>query len=234
MVRQRSRSHRAGTRVAERSAMQHVVTLVNAAREDDERSTQDQSVSRRQRLRRVGLIATIGSAAMFAVVGAIRSNGAHSPDQPLVSKRSEASLVVTDVARHRTSASRVVYRHSVVRGGVFTAGEVQDAVTRDDVVARHYAGIVTDKLRTRMVLELRPVYVSYRIGDEIYWTRHKLSLHEGERVLTDGINEIRARCGNRISEIPMGPTSPNEPESLDAIDFAREPLGSRRFARAVV
>jgi len=55
--------------------------------------------------------------------------------------------------------------------------------------------------------------VSYRIGDRVYWTRRPVLLAPGEPVLSDGTNEVRARCGNRIDDRVLGETSEAEPDA---------------------
>jgi hypothetical protein len=127
----------------------------------------------------------------------------------------------TDVERAAATApslSRPVYQHSVVPGGVFSPNELIQAIAQDKVVSDHYGPINIAAVRTRTVAEPRQAYMSYRIGDQVYWTKRPLPLHPGERTLTDGVVEIRARCGNCISEVPMGPTSDQEP---DAVEFER-------------
>ena len=62
------------------------------------------------------------------------------------------------------------------------------------------------------------VHVSYRQGDQIFWTNNKVLLRQGETILTDGTTRIRARCGNCISEQPLLPTSDSEP---DVVEFDR-------------
>ncbi len=57
----------------------------------------------------------------------------------------------------------------------------------------------------------KAAYVSYRINDKVYWTKKKVRLAKGEKLLTDGANYARARCGNRISEVSQAPTSAEEP-----------------------
>lgn len=54
--------------------------------------------------------------------------------------------------------------------------------------------------------------VSFRVRDQIYWTRKKVRLPKGERVITDGVHYSRVRCGNRISEVPQPTTTPEVPE----------------------
>jgi hypothetical protein len=50
-----------------------------------------------------------------------------------------------------------------------------------------------------------------------------VALRPGEQLLTDGRNEIRARCGNRISDTPQEPTAPKEPEVTE-FDRAVPPI----------
>lgn len=117
---------------------------------------------------------------------------------------------------------RLVYPYSVVPGGVITPGEVERAMARDPVVASHYAGVNLRSLRVVRLHEVRDAYVSYRIGDQVYWTSKKLRLKVNEAVLTDGNITVRARCGNRIADTPLGPTSAAEP-SVESFDSPADP-----------
>jgi hypothetical protein len=111
------------------------------------------------------------------------------------------------------------YRYSVVRGGTYTPDEVEGVIDVDAVVAAHYAGVNPDDLRVEYLSAPISAHVSYRIGDDIYWTRRPVSLPAGERVLTDGKVMIRARCGNMVSMEPMLPVAEEEPPvaEFDAI-----------------
>ncbi|HET9407942.1 MAG TPA: PEP-CTERM sorting domain-containing protein [Candidatus Sulfotelmatobacter sp.] len=106
---------------------------------------------------------------------------------------------------------RPVYPYSVVPGGVADIRELKWVAEHDPIVAAHYAGFDYDHARVvRLVLE-RTAYVSYRIGNHIYWTRRRISLHKGEKLITDGKKTMRARCGNRVEEVPQQATSSSEP-----------------------
>lgn len=107
-------------------------------------------------------------------------------------------------------SQRVSYPYSVVPGGVHSSQEVARA-RADRVVGEHYTEVDLRAVRVETVRASRRVHVSYRIGDEIYWTKRTLLLSPGERILTDGRTEIRSRCGNIISETPQDPTSDEEP-----------------------
>ena len=107
-------------------------------------------------------------------------------------------------------ADRPVYAYSVIPGGVASAKELQTALHQDPVVAKHYSDFQTKSAHIVRLARTRHVYVSYRLGDRIYWTRKKVTLHAGETLFTDGKHLARARCGNRISETPAVPTSPSD------------------------
>src|SRR6185503_73029 len=111
----------------------------------------------------------------------------------------------------RDEAPRAVYPFSVVPGGVYSPEEFADALAADAAVGAHYGDVTPAALHVENVDSPRAAYMSYRIGDQIYWTKRKLALHEGEQVLSDGSVTIRGRCGNRLSDEPMQPTSDAEP-----------------------
>jgi len=94
--------------------------------------------------------------------------------------------------------------------------ELKDAILRDPVAANHYADFDVAKARVVRLDRDQLAYVSYRLGDRIFWTSKKVKLPKGETVVTDGAHEARTRCGNRVSEAAGQPVSPNEPppESL--------------------
>lgn len=122
-----------------------------------------------------------------------------------------------------SDSDRPEYHYSIVRGGVRSADEVERAMDRDPVVAAHYADIDVSALRRARLKEPTTTHVSYRIGDRIYFTKRKLSLKAGERVLTDGRTTIREQCGNIISMAPLAPTLSNEPPG-DQFDVIVSPL----------
>lgn len=95
-------------------------------------------------------------------------------------------------------AAREIYPYSVVPGGVFDAQEVADSVAHDSVARVHYAGIEPGRLWAIRAREPILAYVSYRKDQSIHWTTHPLTVASGEVILTDGVNMIRARCGNRL------------------------------------
>ena len=136
------------------------------------------------------------------------------------------NLEQADLARNRLIASdqnltqqapspdRLVYPYSVVPGGVEDAKELKWVAEHDPIVGAHYAGFDYDHARIVRLTLARTAYVSYRIGNRVYWTRHRISLHKGEKVITDGKITARARCGNRVEEAPKSAVSPMEPPAV--------------------
>jgi hypothetical protein len=106
---------------------------------------------------------------------------------------------------------RVVYPYSVVAGGVQDAAELQQASAQDRVVSSHFAGFDYSRARTVRLQEAKQVYLSYRIGNRVFWTRKKVRLHPGEKLISDGKITARTRCANRVSETKQADVSPLEP-----------------------
>ena len=112
------------------------------------------------------------------------------------------------------SRGQEIFPYSVIPGGVRSARDLKEAVRREALVAQHYSGFDFKSAHVIHAVKDKEVYVSYRIGSQIFWTRHKVTIHAGETLLTDGRNFTRGRCGNRISESPKSPASPNEPSDF--------------------
>jgi hypothetical protein len=113
-------------------------------------------------------------------------------------------------ATHAAS-SRPVYPYSVIPQGVETAEELRTAIQQDSVVSAHYSDFRVHTARAMRLAGEHQFFVSYRVGGQVYWTKRKITLHSGERLLTDGEHLARTRCGNRLSEVPATPTVPSEP-----------------------
>lgn len=135
-------------------------------------------------------------------------------------EQSRNRLLSTEQTTSQPSANRPVYPYSVVPGGVQDAKELKWFAEHDPVVAAHYAGFDYDHARVVKLVLARTVYVSYRIGNHVYWTRHRIQLHKGEKVITDGKMTARTRCANRVEEMPAQATAPSEP----AVEKFEEPV----------
>jgi hypothetical protein len=183
----------------------------------------------KKRVAAIGLLGVAACAVLFALE--MRATGA----PPAVQARAPADaatpapVVLRTAAQVETKKTRRVYPYSIVPGGVIDRSELARAVVADKVVAAHYAAFETSKATVETVSKPRAVYVSYRKGDKVFWTSKKLQLAAGETLLTDGQNEIRTRCGNRISDIPRLPVEakgPSEEELDSSVEQAQEGDGN--------
>jgi hypothetical protein len=116
------------------------------------------------------------------------------------------------------TSRRPVYPYSIIPGGVVSAAELRSAMAQDPIVAAHYAAFDLAKARVFRLQEARSMYVSYRRGDDVFWTSKKLRLAVGETLITDGQHISRTRCGNQVSDAPRMPVSlagDPEPQILD-------------------
>ena len=177
---------------------------------------------KRQRIRlcivaAIAVVATVAAMTWEQGPAAIKTSAAAAPG---------VQLAVATAAPAAAATTRRVYPYSIVPGGVATRDDLQRRVSTDAVVARHYATFDVKKAHALAVPKARAVYVSYRKGDKVFWTAHKVMLAAGETVLSDGASEIRGRCGNRISEKAQLPVAMNEPTEaeLDAsMNVAMDP-----------
>lgn len=178
--------------------------------------------------KRVAVVALVGVAGCAAAVALLRGPGlarAASDTLPVPAASAAAAAAQPLAAAPATAAqpaARRIYPYSIVPGGLANGADVRRVVGMDGVVAAHYAGFDADKARLVTVDKPRAVYVSYRKGDKVFWTAGKHTLAVGESVLTDGKNELRARCGNRISDTPQFPVETHGPSEreLDAATVA--------------
>jgi hypothetical protein len=116
-----------------------------------------------------------------------------------------------DLATGRTLQGRPLYPYSVIPGGAANPQELKTAVLHDAVVAAHYADFDLENAHVVRQDADRPMYVSYRLGDRVFWTSKALVIHKGEKLISDGAHEARTRCGNRLSATPVAPVSPEQP-----------------------
>jgi len=111
--------------------------------------------------------------------------------------------------------SRPAYPYSIVPGGVGSAEELRQIAEHDPVVAQHFQGFDYQHAHLVTVAEKQSMYVAYRKGDKVYWTRKKVALHPGETLISDGKIAARTRCGNRVAVAPLGPPAIMDPLEAD-------------------
>lgn len=115
---------------------------------------------------------------------------------------------------HASSPRRSFYRHSVVPGGILTLAEWRSA-TADPVVAAHYSELRNLSPAPARLARAGLFFVSYRVGDQVFWTKRPVLVAAGEAVWQSGTHLVRARCGNRMSTVSRSPVSPAEPPTRE-------------------
>jgi PEP-CTERM motif len=143
--------------------------------------------------------------------GLFSSSSSYAPQS---SSSSELAALVTRLVSSATPKNHLIYPYSLIPGGVQDAVELRQAADRDPVVAQHYADFDYSRATVTEVREPELVYVSYRMKDEVYWTKKRIALHKGEKLITDGKTTARARCGNQVSSQPKAEISPEEPPEV--------------------
>jgi hypothetical protein len=121
---------------------------------------------------------------------------------------------------------RPVYPYSIVPGGVQDVKELKWVAEHDPVVAAHYAGFDYDHARVVRLTLARSAYVSYRIGKHVYWTHRRLTLHKGEKVITDGKMMARTRCANSVEEVPQQAAEPGPEPPAEKFDQPGPPANA--------
>lgn len=162
---------------------------------------------------------------LFAATAVITWQLAHRQSDPVLSYSSSEAAPVplpqSTAAAGPNSAlgstpytrgqNRLVYPYSVIPGGVTSVADLKLAVAQDPVVARQFQGFDFGRAHLVQVAQKESKFVSYRIGQKVYWTRKKIALHAGETLVTDGNITVRTRCGNRVANVPGDTGSPLEP-----------------------
>lgn len=175
--------------------------------------------SRNRRIRRCLAVATIAFCTAIASTVALQYL---SPSLFHAQRFGPPTLQQADLSRNRLTLNQIlsevqpandrpVYPYSVVPGGVQDVKELKWVAEHDPIVAAHYAGFDYDHARVVRLTLARTAYLSYRIGNRVYWTHHRVTLHKGEKIITDGRIAARTRCANRVEELPQQAASPSEP-----------------------
>lgn len=178
-----------------------------------------------RRVRKQRIIPITGVLAVLALAASLTTlaPGLHYPphslqasiEQPLPIRKE--GLRKTRSSPPQAAVLRPVYRHSVVPGGVQDVDELRQAMERDPVVRQHYEQLRLSKIEETTVPQPEWAYVSYRIGEQVYWTRRPVLLQKGEKLLTDGRNVVRTRCGNQVAFAPRLPVAKADPTDMEII-----------------
>jgi len=123
-----------------------------------------------------------------------------------------------------------VYPYSVVPGGVRSPEDLHQASLRDRVVGKHFSGFDFRRAKVVELGEPRLAYLSYRIGNKVFWTKKKVHLRKGEKLVTDGLISARTRCANQVSATPQNAVSAEEPPAETFEDPFDASGAAKRFS----
>jgi hypothetical protein len=149
----------------------------------------------------VAICALLSAFSLSLIVRSVRETA------PITRQTVAMKGAVPAVAR----ALRPNYPYSVIPGGAYSPAELRFANRQDALVRDHYGDFDLSAARVVTLRADRYQYVSYRLRNHIFWTRNRLRIPKGETLLTDGRNYARTRCGNRLSNVAKGLTSPLQP-----------------------
>ncbi len=149
----------------------------------------------------VGICAVVSALALRVIVRSVEET------EPITPRVVRPGANIDAAAR----SLRPNYPYSVIPGGAYSRAELRVVNQRDPLVREHYSDFNVNAAQLVTLTADRFQYVSYRLHNQIFWTRKRLRILKGEVLLTDGRHYARTRCGNRLSPTAMAQTSPLQP-----------------------
>src|SRR5262249_41011193 len=105
----------------------------------------------------------------------------------------------------------------VIPGGVSSAKDFCARAEANPVLKKYIAGFnCTVAYETTLASDIT-VFMTFRKGDRILWSRHGILVHKGERLITDGTRSFLVRCANEIQFTPQTPTMNIETAELTPV-----------------
>jgi hypothetical protein len=104
---------------------------------------------------------------------------------------------------------------ALLSGGFTSIDEFQQRVAIDPVLLSFYGNCNDSQASMQPLPDDILVFITFRRGQEIKWTRRPILVHKGEYVLTLCGRTVLARCGNFISWVPMQPSEDIPPSLLE-------------------
>jgi hypothetical protein len=115
---------------------------------------------------------------------------------------------------------------ALIPGGITSVEEFRQRVAEDPTLNSFFGSCNVEATIEPLPDDIL-VFIAFRRGEEIKWTRRPLLVHKGEYVLTFCGKTVLARCGNLISWSPMQPSEDVPPSLLETpIDETPNPQTS--------
>jgi hypothetical protein len=103
---------------------------------------------------------------------------------------------------------------ALIPGGITSVEEFRQRVAEDSTLNSFFGSCDVGATFQPLPDDIL-VFIAFRRGQEIKWTRRPLLVHKGEYVLTFCGKTVLARCGNLISWTPMQPSEDMPPSLLE-------------------
>lgn len=103
---------------------------------------------------------------------------------------------------------------ALIPGGITSVEEFRQRVAEDPTLNSFFGSCDVEATIQPLPDDIL-VFMAFRRGQEIKWTRRPLLVHKGEYVLTFCGKTVLARCGNLISWTPMQPSEDVPPSLLE-------------------
>ena len=104
---------------------------------------------------------------------------------------------------------------ALIPGGITSVEEFLQRVAEDPTLNSFFGSCDVEATIQPLPDDIL-VFIAFRRGQEIKWTRRPLLVHKGEYVLTFCGKTVLARCGNLISWTPVQPSEDVPPSLLEA------------------
>lgn len=92
-----------------------------------------------------------------------------------------------------------------------TVSAFHEQVENDPVLKAHYKNFDWNRAYVFTAETDMDMHVAYRTPLTIAWTKRKIRIPQGEKLITDDKTVIRTYCCNQIADSPLGPVLPEEP-----------------------
>ncbi|MBI1927739.1 PEP-CTERM sorting domain-containing protein [Candidatus Poribacteria bacterium] len=92
-----------------------------------------------------------------------------------------------------------------------TVSAFHEQVEKDPVLKAHYKNFDWNRAHVFTAETDMDMHVAYRTPSTIAWTKRKIRITQGEKLITDDKTIIRTYCCNQIADSPLGPVLPEEP-----------------------
>ena len=177
---------------------------------------------------------TVTLLVLLTLFFALLNRGGFSKDNAASQEQTGTTTPRTGVEQHTkqpaVSVIHVSFRPlnlALIPGGITSVEEFLQRVAEDPTLNSFFGSCDVEATIQPLPDDIL-VFIAFRRGQEIKWTRRPLLVHKGEYVLTFCGKTVLARCGNLISWTPMQPSEDVPPSLLETpVEESPNPQASK-------